>query len=128
MKAKFCTAINCMDGRIQIPVISFLKNKFEVDFVDVITVPGPNKILSEGLDIQTIENLKSCVEISVKKHGSKVLALSAHYDCAGNPVEKQVQYQQLLASVERVKSWNFNIKLVALWIDKNWATKELPIQ
>ena len=125
MKGNFCTAINCMDGRIQLPVISFLKSKFGVDFVDVITFPGPNKVLSDGLDTKTIESLKSCVEISVKKHGSRVVSLSAHHDCAGNPVEKQVQFEQLLASVERVKSWNFNVQLVALWIDKNWEIHEI---
>lgn len=117
-----------MDGRIQLPVINYLKSKLKLDFVDVITVPGPNKILSEGLDTQTIEKIKSCVEISVKKHGSGVVALSAHHDCAGNPVGKQVQLEQLLSSVEVVKSWNFNVKLVVLWIDKNWEIKELSIE
>ncbi len=128
MKGKFCTAINCMDGRIQLPVISFLKAKFGVDFVDVISVPGPNKILSEGLDIQTIERLKKCVVISVKKHGSMVVAVSAHEDCAGNPVGKQVQLKELLCSVKVVKSWNFDVKLVALWVDKNWETTEIPLE
>ena len=128
MKGKFCTSINCMDGRIQLPVISFLKAKFGVDFVDVISVPGPNKILSEGLDIQTIERLKNCVGISVKKHGSMVVAVSAHEDCAGNPVGKQVQLKELLCSVKVVKSWNFDVKLVALWVDKNWETTEIPLE
>ena len=125
---KFCTAINCMDGRVQLPVISFLKAKFGVDFVDVISVPGPNKILSEGLDIQTIERLKNCVGISVKKHGSMVVAVSAHEDCAGNPVGKQVQLKELLCSVKVVKSWNFDVKLVALWVDNNWETTEIPLE
>ncbi|MHC5086790.1 MAG: carbonic anhydrase, partial [Planctomycetota bacterium] len=25
----FCTAINCMDGRVQLPVIPFLQNRFK---------------------------------------------------------------------------------------------------
>ncbi|GAB4379897.1 MAG: hypothetical protein Kow0042_29680 [Calditrichia bacterium] len=44
---RFCTAINCLDGRVQLPVIQHLKKRFKVDFVDVITEPGPNLILSE---------------------------------------------------------------------------------
>ena len=117
-----------MDDRIQLPVISFLKAKFGVDFVDVISVPGPNKILSEGLDIQTIERLKNCVGISVKKHGSMVVAVSAHEDCAGNTVGKQVQLKEFLCSVKVVKSWNFDVKLVDLWVDKNWETTEIPLE
>ena len=46
----FCTAINCMDGRTQQPVIEFLKDKFEVLYVDSITEPGPVHILAEAPD------------------------------------------------------------------------------
>lgn len=35
---KFATAINCMDGRVQIPVIEYIKSKYEVDYVDMITL------------------------------------------------------------------------------------------
>ncbi len=38
----FCTAINCMDGRTQLPVIEFLKNKLSVEYVDTVTEPGPH--------------------------------------------------------------------------------------
>ena len=47
---KFATAITCMDGRIQIPVIEYIKSNYGVDYVDVITEPGPNKILSDNTD------------------------------------------------------------------------------
>ena len=46
----FCTAINCMDGRTQLPVIEFLKDKFGVEFVDTITEPGPVRILADQPD------------------------------------------------------------------------------
>ncbi len=36
----FATAINCMDGRVQLPVIAYLKSKYVVDYVDAITEPG----------------------------------------------------------------------------------------
>jgi hypothetical protein len=47
-KHKFATALNCMDGRVQITIIEFLKKKFKVDYVDMITEPGIDKILAEG--------------------------------------------------------------------------------
>ncbi len=43
----FGTVINCMDGRVQFPVLEYLKHKYEVDLVDSITEAGPLKILSE---------------------------------------------------------------------------------
>ena len=42
----FYTAINCMDGRVQLPVIYYLKERFGVPYVDVITEPGPVALLS----------------------------------------------------------------------------------
>ncbi|MGB3082317.1 MAG: carbonic anhydrase, partial [Candidatus Omnitrophota bacterium] len=48
MKKSFATAINCIDGRAQKPVTEFAIRKFKVDYVDLITEPGPDKVLSEN--------------------------------------------------------------------------------
>ena len=37
---KFCTSVSCMDGRIQIPIIQWLKENHYVNYVDTITEPG----------------------------------------------------------------------------------------
>ena len=68
----FATAINCMDGRVQEPVSGYLKNKYNVKYVDMVTEPGPNRILAEGSDENTVNSIKTRVNLSVKKHGSKV--------------------------------------------------------
>jgi len=52
---KFATAINCMDGRVQTPVIKWLKNEYKVNYIDMITEPGPNKILAESKE-NSIQN------------------------------------------------------------------------
>jgi len=36
----FCTAINCMDGRTQLPVNEFMRRKLGVAYVDTITEAG----------------------------------------------------------------------------------------
>ena len=38
---KFGTAINCIDGRTQQPVIDYIKQNYAVDIVDMITFPVP---------------------------------------------------------------------------------------
>jgi carbonic anhydrase len=88
MKGVFATAINCMDGRVQGPVTEWIKKRYSVDFVDVITEPGPNNILARNLEKSSVESIKKRVEISVRKHGSKLVAIVGHHDCAGNPAEK----------------------------------------
>jgi len=121
----FATAINCMDGRVQLPANKWLKNKLGVDYIDTITEPGPNKILAENVDLIHIESIKRRVSISVNKHGSKVIAILGHHDCAGNPVEKDVQIAQIKASIDTIKSWGFPAKLIGLWVDENWVINEI---
>jgi len=126
MAKSFATAINCMDGRAQKPVIEYIQKNFRVDYVDMITEPGPNKILSEGKDVNIIESLKKKIGISVKKHGSQVIIVVAHYDCAGNPTNEDVQKEQLLKAIDVIVSWKFAVKkVIALWLDEDF--KPIPI-
>ncbi len=122
---KFATAINCMDGRVQIPVIEWLKKEYGVSYIDMITEPGPNKILAENKDSAVIESIKRRVEISVNKHASKLIAIVGHYDCAGNPVEKNTQLKQILSAIKTVKLWNFEAQVIGLWVDHNWEVHKV---
>jgi hypothetical protein len=45
---RFGTAINCIDGRTQEPVIDFMKEKFDIDGVDMVTFPGVDGIISSS--------------------------------------------------------------------------------
>lgn len=120
-KGSFATAINCMDGRIQQPTIDFMKKKFHVDYVDTITEPGPIKALSEKSDITTLDSIKRRVDISVNGHGSKIIAIAGHFDCAGNPLGKNIQLVQLDKAAATVAAWGFGVKILRLWIDDTWT-------
>ena len=122
---KSATAINCMDGRVQIPVIEYLKRGYNEDYVDMITEPGPNRILSENRERTIVESIKKRVEISVLKHNSKLIALVGHYDCAGNPVEKDEQIKQIISGINMVDSWDLGVRIIGLWVDEDWAVCEL---
>jgi S-methylmethionine-dependent homocysteine/selenocysteine methylase len=60
---KFGTAINCMDGRTQLPVLDWVKKNYDVDYVDMITEAGADKILAESLP----ENLELINKINKVK-------------------------------------------------------------
>ena len=121
----FVTAINCMDGRVQLPVIDWMKKHSSADFVDMITEPGPNKILAENSDGSLIQSLKKRVEISVVKHSSSQIAIVGHDDCAGNPVDKETQLGQIKAAVRTVQSWGFQILVIGLWVDNHWTVHKV---
>jgi len=88
---KFVTAINCIDGRVQVPVMEYLKNNCGAKYVDMITEPGPNKILGEKKNNAVLESIRKRVEISITRHASNLAAIVGHHDCAGNPVDKKTQ-------------------------------------
>jgi len=121
---KFVTAVNCMDGRVQQPVINFLKGKYGADYVDMITAPGPNRILGAGKNKRKKTAIRKCVEISVKKHGSELVAVFGHYDCAGNPAGEKLQRRHLKSALKTIRSWKLGAVLKAFWIDRNWQVRE----
>lgn len=120
----FATAINCMDGRVQIPVIDYIKNNFGVNFVDMITGPGINYLLAVG-EQATMESVKKCVGISVNFHNSKLIAIIGHHDCAGNPTDKDNQINHIRTAIDKVSSWGFDAKIIGLWVDENWEVCEV---
>lgn len=124
---QFVTSINCMDGRVQEPVINYLKSTFGIDYVDMVTEAGPNKILAEGTDTTLINCIKSRVEVSVAKHSSKLVAIVGHYDCGGNPAAEDVQIKQIKEAIKRVKSWYSSVEVIGLWVDENWMVNPINL-
>lgn len=122
---KFVAAINCMDGRVQIPVIKYITKKFEVEYIDMITEPGPNKILAENKDHETIDSIKERVKLSIDKHDSELIAIVGHYDCAGNPVDEEQQIEDIKLAVKNVESWNLGAKIIGLYVNENWKVKKI---
>ncbi len=117
----FGTAINCIDGRVQLPVIEYLKSKYQVNYVDMITAPGVTRHLAEGGD----EFIRSCVKISVERHRSRLLAIVAHHDCAGNPVDKETQLSQILLAVGKFKRLFPDLYIIGLWVNEAWQVEEV---
>jgi len=118
----FATAINCMDGRVQDPVSQWMIEQFNVDYVDVITEPGPDKTMTEG-PLDGLESIKHRVNISVNTHGSRIVAMVVHHDCAGFPVSKEEHLAALQKCTEIIESWLFPVRIVGLWVNEQWKVE-----
>lgn len=121
---KFACVINCMDGRVQDAVKDYMKKNYAVDYVDMVTEPGPNKILADNNDSAIIKYIGKCVKVSVKHHGSKVIAIVGHFGCAGNPAEKEEQIKHLQLAKQTVENFGFEAEIILLWVDGDWQTVE----
>ena len=125
MKVLFYTAINCMDGRVQLPVISYLKKRFDAQYVDVVTEPGPVAYLADQADAAMVNSIIQRIDISIKKHNSCGIAIVAHYDCAGNPVPKAKQLEQLDLAARFLTQRYPDTKVIGLWVDDKWSVSEV---
>jgi carbonic anhydrase len=124
---EFVSAVNCMDGRVQEPVINWMKQHYGAKYVDMITNAGPIKILAENKNDCLLESIKERLSISVEKHGSSVIAVVGHYDCAGNPSSKQTQISQIKDSIKLISSWFNNTTIIGLWVNEDWQVELLDL-
>ncbi len=120
---QFVTALNCMDGRTQLPVIRYLKRKYKAAFVDTITEPGIVRLANKHS--AGTASVRKRLKISVDKHHSRHVALVAHHGCAGNPVSDQKQQAQVKAGVLSVKKWNNHLEVIGLWVGPDWKVREI---
>lgn len=122
----FAVMICCMDGRVQLPVIEYLKTRFGVDYLDNITDAGPVGILAREPGSESGKLIFHLVDVSIQNHASKQVAIIAHHDCAGNPIpddEQQSQLEQCRAMlIERYPG----LEVITLWLDDTLKVHEHP--
>lgn len=121
----FYTAVNCMDGRVQLPVINYLMNRFDTTYIDSITEAGPVLYLAEKHDSQVTKSILRRIDISIKHHKSTGIAIIAHHDCAGNPVNDQSQLAQLNLAQNFLAGHYPNVNIIGLWVDSTWCISQI---
>jgi len=122
---KFGTVINCMDGRVQYPVLDYLKNNYDLEYFDVANEAGPLRILTERTDKCRLFSLKEQIATSVEEHGSRFIALVGHHDCAENPLSRKEQEGQIDQALEYLqKAYGDEIRYVGLYVNEHWKVEE----
>ena len=125
MNFRFGTAINCIDGRTQEVVIDHMKQKYNIDGVDMVTFPGADGIFSSEDHSEAIAPIRRAVSISIEKHGSQIIAVGGHYDCAGNPGDREHHYIHLRRAMHEVSSWNLHAQVIGLYVNDKREIEEV---
>jgi hypothetical protein len=118
MGFRFGTAINCIDGRTQEVVIDYMKQKYNIDGVDMVTFPGVDGLFSNEQNSAEIALIRRSVSISIERHGSKIIALVGHYDCAGNPGDREHHNKHIRRAMQEVSSWNLDAQAIGLYVNE----------
>jgi len=122
--AKFGTAINCIDGRVQELVLEYLRKHYGVDWVDMVTEPGADKLLGEKKsNAERIRHVRKSAKISVEGHKSIIIAIVGHHDCRGNPSTRKGHFAQIRSAVKLANSWKFPIEVIGLWVNEQWIVE-----
>ena len=116
------TCLNCMDGRVQLPVIAWIKANYPVDFVDVITEAGMDGVLVKQEDISEI--LRS-IKVSVELNKSTRLFIVGHHDCRGNPVDESRHCEYISKATQRLRPLWPAQEVVGLWVNERWEVKKI---
>ena len=123
MTQKRAVCLNCIDGRVQLPVIQWIAENHKIDFVDMITEPGMDGFLSDNTN--SIEEIKRKVSISIEKNNASMIVIVGHYDCKGNSVSEAVHKDQILLAVDRLKKKFSEIAVIGLWVNEQWQGEEV---
>jgi hypothetical protein len=83
----------------------------------MVTFPGADGIFSSGDHSEAIALIRRAVSISIEKHGSQIIAVVGHYDCAGNPGDRQYHYIHLRRAMHEVSSWNLHAQVIGLYVN-----------
>lgn len=113
----YTIAINCVDGRVQTPVLEWMKRELPGDLVHAVNEPGPDASLAEGDGADRIRRVVSLLTENTRVHA---VAVAAHHDCLGNPVDEATHRRQLERAVARVAGWGFTDRALGLWVDGAW--------
>jgi len=121
---KFVTCLNCIDGRVQLPVINWIMNNYDVDYVDMITEAGMDGILSNKKH-SNIDGLLKKIDISLNKHHSSAIFIVGHHDCSGNQVNDKTHKSQIKVAVENIKMICSSAQVIGLWVSSKWTVKKI---
>ncbi|WP_304451126.1 carbonic anhydrase [Nocardiopsis sp. YSL2] len=90
----FATAVSCIDGRVQEPLTRWIRERFGVEHVDMVTEPGPDLFVATS-DEEGLTPLLERIRVSRRAHASSTVVLAGHLDCAANPVSAEEHGRQL---------------------------------
>lgn len=119
------TCLNCMDGRVQLPVLTWIKSNYPIDYVDVITEAGMDGVLAKQEDISEI--LRS-IKVSININKATKIFIVGHHDCRGNPVDVKLHREEIHIAAERLKKEWPNHEVIGLWVNNTWNVERVSVQ
>jgi len=114
------TCLNCIDGRVQLPVLHWIREQYHIDFIDVVTAAGIDGVLSSQ---DNIDEIIRSINISISINKSVRIFIVGHYDCQGNLVDEKTHHEHIIKSVKRLKVHWPELEIIGLWVNSHWQVE-----
>lgn len=123
-RASFAAAVTCIDGRVHEPVVGWVRSRFDVEFVDLLTQAGPDLALCSHGDDE-VGHVRRQLGVSTGAHAPRVLVVAGHADCAANPASGSEHRRQVCCALSRAREWAPGLPVVGVWVDADGRVEQL---
>jgi hypothetical protein len=104
-------------------VADWIKLHGRVQYVDMITEPGIDRVLAEDKPNRIAAVVKK-LRTSITVHQVSIVAVAGHFECAANDANFEKHSEQIKISVDLISSWRFGIRIVGLYVNQ-WNSVDL---
>jgi 5-(carboxyamino)imidazole ribonucleotide mutase len=118
-----CIVINCMDGYMQIPIVSYSKKHYGILNTYFLTIPKPSFLAPENHDSMLAKELLQHLSVLRLEYRLKTIALVTR-DEKGNET-KHAKLATLKKAVQTLAELHQGIRVVGLWMDSQGAIQEV---
>jgi hypothetical protein len=84
----------------------------------MVTFPGADGLFSYEQNSTEIALIRRAVSVSIERHGSQIVALVGHHDCAGNPGDVGHHNKHIRKALQEMSSWNLNTQAIGLYVNE----------
>jgi carbonic anhydrase len=92
--SEFAAAVTCIDGRFHATLTRWVRERFDVEHVDLVTTPGASAALA-ARRAATTGSVLAHLAPSLEAHGTEVVVVAAHEGCAADPSDAVTQLAAL---------------------------------
>lgn len=117
----FALAINCVDGRVQQPLLRWIRDELSLSRVDYLTVPGADAALAEHG--RELERARETASFLTDQRDHRCALVAGHWDCLGNPVDEERHREQIRRAAEELHRWGVAPRTLGVWIREGWSVE-----
>jgi len=119
-----CIVINCMDGQMQLPIVSYTEKHFGILHTCFLTVAKPSYLIAEKRDSRQAQDLLQNLLVLMLENRPKTIVLVAHHNPADVTETDWMQLKHLDDAVQFLAGLHRSVEVVGLWMDAHGTIQE----